>query len=240
MTFLGLGVISPCGRGTECHQAALECGSEGAVGTRVAADVLKDRAVLKNMRRADRFSRMAVLAAHDALADAGIAVAEGDHTLGLVVTTGFGPHDTTFSFIDDILDYGDAEVSPIKFSNSVHNAAAHYIAAAIGSRGPTTTLTGFRSVFAEGLALAQLWLTQEVCTHVLVGYVETLSEPMAFIDKAMGSRHRGRNLQPFSFSLDGKQALTEGAIFVVLDVSTPNDPQPCAGTLRDLLGAEAR
>jgi len=240
VTFLGMGVISPCGRGTECHLAALERGGEDAVGTRVAADVLKDRAVLRNMRRADRFSRMAVLAAHDALADAGIAVAEGDHALGLVVTTGFGPHGTTFSFIDDILDYGDAEVSPIKFSNSVHNAAAHYIAATVGSRGPTTTLTGFRSVFAEGLALGRLWLTQDACAYVLVGYVETLSEPMEFIDTTMGSRHRGRPLQPFNFSLDGKQSLTEGAVFVVLDASTGSGPLPRGGTLRDMLGFGGR
>ncbi len=47
------------------------------------------------------------------------------------MATAFGPHVTTFNFLDDILDHGDAAVSPTTFSNSVHNAAASYIAMAL-------------------------------------------------------------------------------------------------------------
>ena len=69
---------------------------------------------------------MAVLAAGDALADSGIED-KAKRNIGMIVATAFGPHVTTFGFLDDILDHGDAAVSPTTFSNSVHNAAASYI-----------------------------------------------------------------------------------------------------------------
>ena len=134
----------------------------------VPADVLKDKAVLGSMRRADRFSKMASLAAYDAVAESAIEF-ENPERVGIVFATAFGPHNTTFRFLDDILDYGDAGVSPTVFSNSVHNAAVSYISRAVGIKGPTWTVTCFNHPFGQAMALAQAWLDEGRCDQVLLG-----------------------------------------------------------------------
>ena len=113
---------------------------------------LTDKAVLKGMRRADRFSKMAVLAAWDAVEDSGIAIRGGEGRLGIILATAFGPQATAFRFLDEIIDHGDGRASPTLFSHSVHNAAASYVASALKSRGPTLTVTQFAFSFHQALA----------------------------------------------------------------------------------------
>jgi hypothetical protein len=59
-------------------------------------------------------------------------------------------------------------ISPIKFHNSVHNAAAGYWSIGTGSLAPYTALTAFQYTFAAGLLEAA---TQVVCEHRSVLYV---------------------------------------------------------------------
>lgn len=139
-----------------------------------------DKLVLKDMRRADDFSKMAILAAHNAFMDSGLKEAAKE-SLGVILSTAFGPHVTTFKFLDDILDYGDANVSPTLFSHSVHNAANSYISSNLGIRGPTLTLTDFSKSFYQALLVAQSWLEEKRCEHVLVGCVEQHGKEMDYI-----------------------------------------------------------
>ncbi len=146
----------------------------------IAAETLKDRAVLGGMRRADRFSKMATLAAHDAVAGSGIKL-ENPERVGIVFATAFGPHNTTFRFQDDIIEYGDGGVSPTLFSNSVHNAAVSYISRVLGIKGPTWTVTGFRDPFGQAVALAQAWLAEGRCDQVLLGAGDECGTVMEYI-----------------------------------------------------------
>ncbi|MFC1888462.1 beta-ketoacyl synthase N-terminal-like domain-containing protein [Thermodesulfobacteriota bacterium] len=220
----GVGIISTCGRGVDLHRKALSDplllqDGEQCI-CRVAPENLKDRAVLKNMRRADRFSRMAVLAAHDALADAGIDCKDDGQDLGIIVTTAFGPHGTTFQFLDTVLDFGDALASPIKFAHSVHNAAASYIVTALGILGPVATLTKFETPLYEGFLLASAWLREGRCRYVLVGYVEECSEPLNDINTSMARKGEKGSLQPFNLSPHSRPLFTEGSIFLALSTSS--------------------
>lgn len=135
---------------------------------------------LKETRRADDFTKMAVLAANDAFIDSRLN--EGlKRDLGIIVATALGPHVTTFRFLDDILTYGDKGVSPTIFSHSVHNAAASYIATYLGSRGPTLTLTQFRNSFYQALVIAQCWLKDNRCENILIGGVDQLGKEMEYV-----------------------------------------------------------
>ena len=134
------------------------------------------------MRRADRFSKMAVLAAHDALK--GLDALESGLT-GVIVVSAFGPHPTTFKFLDNILDYKENEVSPTLFSHSVHNAAASYIAMVLKINGPTLTVTRFSGALAQGLVLADCWLRFGVCARVLLVVAE---ERAAVFNAAFNNR----------------------------------------------------
>ncbi|WP_116807691.1 beta-ketoacyl synthase chain length factor [Steroidobacter cummioxidans] len=61
-----------------------------------------------------------------------------------------------------------ALISPIKFHNSVHNAAAGYWSIGTGSLAPYTAISSFESTFGEGLLEAA---TQVVCEQRPVLYV---------------------------------------------------------------------
>lgn len=181
----------------------------------VSDDILADRDILKKLRRADRLSKMSVLAAHDAMKDSGIEFSDPSR-VGIILSTAFGPHETTFQFQDDILEYGDASSSPTVFSHSVHNAAASYMAIALGVRGPTLTLTQFDFSFHEALVLAEIWLDDDICDYVVVGNADECCTVMEYIcSQKLALPHDGR-ITPFSFASPPANIPGEGAAIFVL------------------------
>jgi len=188
---------------------------------RIDPSVLKDKVLSRQLRRADRFSRLATLAACDALSDSGVDRTSAEET-GIILATSFGPHVTTFKFLDDILDYGDLEVSPTLFSHSVHNAAASYIAKILDIRGPTQTLTQFSFSFHQALILAQAWLDEKRCSHVLVGVAEECGTILEYLyHRMLDTADQGR-IQPFTFSSTPAAVPGEGSVFfLVTDQTVP-------------------
>ena len=151
-----------------------------------------EKIAVKGLRRADAFSRMAVVAALRASEAAGADIKSYTDTLGIIVATRLGPHATTFGFLDGILDFSEAEASPTAFSHSVHNAAASYISIALGCQGPTITVTSFETPFKEAMLLAESWLREGRVRHVLAVYVEERSRPMDYIHEKTGMPAYGR------------------------------------------------
>jgi 3-oxoacyl-[acyl-carrier-protein] synthase II len=175
-----------------------------------------DKAVLKKMRRADRFSKMAVLAAWDAVKDSGIEIDEGGASLGIILATAFGAQVTAFRFLDEIIDHGDASVSPTLFSHSVHNAAASYIASALGNHGPTLTVTQFGLSFHQALILARAWIHEGRCEHVLVGSVEECGTVMEYLCSQKLEIAEDGKIRPFEFSPSPSAVPGEGSAFLLL------------------------
>ncbi len=169
------------------------------------------KALLKKVRRSDTVSRMSVVAASDALTNSGI---ENIHQkkVGIIVSTAFGPHVTTFDFLDDILDHGDAAVSPTTFSNSVHNAAASYVAMSLNIKGPTLTITQFQFSFQAAMQLAQTWLEQGRCDYVLVGAVDQYGEVLGYVSDHKLTTATDGKIRPFTFN-PTCQVPGEGAAF---------------------------
>ncbi|MFH2046174.1 MAG: beta-ketoacyl synthase chain length factor [Pseudomonadota bacterium] len=221
MYISGIGIVFTRGRGIDCFENALQQGwadpfwTDSFPAYRVSKDILSDKTLSKKLRRADKFSKMAVLSAVDAYKDSGLTL-NNDEKLGVVLATAFGPHTTTFSFIDDILDYGDANVSPTKFSNSVHNAAVSYISTVLESRGPTVTITDFSSPFQNALLLADAWLKEDRCEHVLCGCVDELSAVMEYACKIKLKTAADGKIKPFMFSDSPVSVLGEGSVFLML------------------------
>ncbi|NQU73758.1 MAG: beta-ketoacyl synthase chain length factor [Candidatus Omnitrophica bacterium] len=182
---------------------------------RVPAESIVDKSVLKEARRIDNLSKMAVLAAHDAFIDSGLGN-EVKNSLGIILATAFGPHVTTFRFLDDILNYGDAQVSPTIFSHSVHNAAVSYIASALQSRGPTLTITQFAHSFHQAMMLAESWLNEDRCEHVLVGSVDQCGKVMEYICSQKLSLAQDGRIKPFLFSSDPETVPGEGSAFFLV------------------------
>jgi 3-oxoacyl-[acyl-carrier-protein] synthase II len=228
MKIAGIGVISAHGLGMANLEHALKTGwrepgetpAHWLSGGKTPAylvnfDAVPDKTVLKKIRRADRLSKMTVLAAADALADSGGKHIEGKR-LGVIVATAFGPHVTTFNFLNDILDHGDASVSPTTFSNSVHNAAASYIAMSLNIKGPTLTLSQFRFSFQAALQLAQVWLDQGRCDTILAGAVDEYGDVLGYVADHKLTTAKDGKIKPFTFS-PTCQVPGEGAVFILLN-----------------------
>ncbi len=229
MKINGLGSIFSGGRGIEAFDSVLRHGppppayldvpgfSHPLPALRVESAVLSDREALKSMRRADRFSKMTLLAAWDAWQDAG-PPAVAPERVAAIVATGLGPHVRTFKFLDGILDFGDSSVSPTDFSHSVHNTAAGYITARLGLNGPAMTITDFNSAFHQALVMAQCWLAEKRCDLVLLSAAEELGEVLLHVRQRLLHRQS---------TADGEEPPAppgEGAVCMALSsTSTEND-----------------
>jgi len=229
LSIAGIGIVFTRGRGIDSYDDALRQGwippsqielpyvpDKPFLVYQIEKETLTDRSILKRIRRADRFSKMAVLAAFDAVHDSGITREDEISSLGIITATALGPHTTTFRFLDDILDYGDVNVSPTLFSHSVHNAATSYIASVLNSHGPTVTLTHFFFSFHQALILAEAWLNEGRCKHVLVGSVDECGAVMEYIcSRKLRTAQDGR-IKPFNFSPFPLAVPGEGSVFFLI------------------------
>ena len=155
--------------------------------SRISDDVLKQG---QPPRRANRFSKLALLAAR-ALADKNIHPILADKnvhaTLGLIVGTALGPHESTSQVHNDMMDFGDANVSPTAFSHSVHNVAAAYIAQALNIHGPCLTVTDFENIAERCRELAHCWLADGTCDAILVVTLDEAGFVFDRIEAEMGA-----------------------------------------------------
>ncbi|RJQ13945.1 MAG: hypothetical protein C4560_13205 [Nitrospiraceae bacterium] len=231
MNINGIGIVFTRGRGIDSFEKALQEGwrtpsqveikGRKSFAYQVDAQMLSDKRLLKKMRRADKLSKMAVIAAYEALAGSGI----GDFnkkSIGIITATAFGAHVTTFDFLNDILDYGEANVSPTTFSNSVHNAAASYISSLLNIQGPTLTVTQFFFPFHSALQLAQAWLNEKRCDYVLVGAVEQYGDVLGYIYDSELTPASDGMIKPFNFN-PTYQVPGEGSVFFLLSNKNHDD-----------------
>jgi hypothetical protein len=205
---LGIGAMTPLGRDlAEIARKLEEPPDAAAQAFRVSDEMLTDASLSRNLRRADRFTRMAVMAAVDAWKAAGPACADVPvERVGMILSSGLGPHCRGFKFLDGLIDAGDSAASPTDFSHSVHGAACAYISGLLGVRGPSLTMTDFEIGFEEAVRLAQCWLGEGACDRVLIGAVEEIGEVLLYCAARM---------------LDETQRIVpgEGAMFMVLGPS---------------------
>lgn len=136
----------------------------------ISEENVKAARTRRSLRRADRFTVMA-LAGLFSCGDDALAGLAGPDT-ALVTYSVLGPHATVFATLDDILDYPEDLILPTKFSHSVVNAAASYIGAEFGITGATFAFVGFENVKDESLSFARTLLACGMCKRVLVVGVE--------------------------------------------------------------------
>ena len=161
-------------------------------------------------RRASRFCKLALLAVRR------LAGQPWPERLGLIVGTALGPHESTSQVHNDMMDFGDAEVSPTAFSHSVHNVAAAYIAQTFGIRGPCLTVTDFEDAQERCRQLAGCWLAEDMCDGVLVVLVDEMGFVFDRIEAELGQPFAGVQEKSQAWLLtkkrNGMKKLTEQEI----------------------------
>ncbi|HSO67735.1 MAG TPA: beta-ketoacyl synthase N-terminal-like domain-containing protein, partial [Desulfatirhabdiaceae bacterium] len=155
----GIGVVGGFGCGIQRLEQAVikqnirnqETGAFGRDDTGVASSPqAADTALLsllipqKALRRVDHYSRMAILAGWLALTNAQNdekTTRSLSEPMGVIVSTGWGP--TARACDSQSSDSDGLHLSPIRFSNSVHNAAAAYISMLLKIRGPNLSINQY-------------------------------------------------------------------------------------------------
>ena len=182
------------------------------------------------LRRVDHFSKMAVLASVQAIEDAG-RLDENHQKLAVVVASGYGALRTTFSFLDSVIDDGDACASPTLFSNSVHNAAAAHISMMLKAKGPNVTVSQFEMSVPSALITACQLLQGKDVDAVIFGGVDEYCNVLGYSwERFFGPDHK-TSMQPLDFK-NHTAVAGEGAAFFLL---TPDDgDKPKYGYIADV------
>ena len=177
----GFGVITPAGEGPEAlwdaHTSGRRLGApqDGlrvayAEFDRVSAGTPRER------RRMDKVSQLAIASCRAALAAAGADLDPDEvAATGVVLGTAIGPMESGERFTVPVLAEGASEANPAVFTNTVYNGAAGHVAMALGTKGPTSTLTSGHAAGAAALAVAHDLLRSRRADRLLVPAVEAFS-----------------------------------------------------------------
>ncbi len=176
----------------------------------------------RSLRRIDNYSKLALLGAFLAIEDSGIQEIDRSR-MGIVIASGYGAINTTFSFLDSVMDEGkDEHASPIHFSNSVHNAAAAHISILMKIEGPSLTVSQFDISFPSALITACRWIEEKRVDSVLVGGVDVFSAVLGYCEQRLFKKDDDSGIKPFEF--DKQTAIAgEGTAFFLLTGESGND-----------------
>jgi 3-oxoacyl-[acyl-carrier-protein] synthase II len=144
---------------------------------RARTDLLDQLIPPRTLRRVDHYARMAILASHLALEDAGMGNGLPENT-GLIVATGMGPTANTLDLQAADVALTDLALSPILFSNSVQNAAAAYISMLLKIRGPSLSINQYEMAVPLAFQTALDWLEEGRTETVLVGSIDCFSKAL--------------------------------------------------------------
>jgi 3-oxoacyl-[acyl-carrier-protein] synthase II len=146
----GIGAITPVGKtAPETWQALLE-GRSGVtpiesfdasdLPVRIAGEIhgFDAEALLgpKRFRRSARFSQLAIAAAREAVADAGLDTAAEADQIGVVVNAAVGGEPETERNVRALVERGPRDVSPYFVPSTILNMAACEVAIDLGVHGP--------------------------------------------------------------------------------------------------------
>lgn len=235
----GMGVVSPIGLG---HSAFWEALKEGVSGTRRVDGVMNlegipckvgapvegfDPGALqkfgKNPRKLDRAAQMTLIAAREALDDAGLDLAREDvNRIGVVIGTGIGGILTLLENHEQFLNQGPKRVSPRFISQMMPNSLAAEIALTFGLRGPNLGVVTACASANHAIGLAGELLRGGFADVLITGGGEAALSPLTFAGFSQAGALSLRNDQPerasrpFDRDRDGF-VLGEGAAVLVLE-----------------------
>ncbi len=233
----GLGAITPVGNDRETTWQALVKGvsgidtitafDPGGLPTRIAGEVKGfDPAALldtKRVRRSARFSQLAIAAAREAVADAGLSLAGelADRT-GVVVNCAVAGMGEIESATRKLTGLEPGRVSPYFVSSVIPNMAACEVAIDLGVHGPVTASALACASGIYAFLEARRLIASGEADVVVCGGTDASITPVMFAGlSTMGALSRrnddpARASRPFDAGRDGF-VYGEGAVLAVLE-----------------------
>jgi 3-oxoacyl-[acyl-carrier-protein] synthase II len=168
LVITGLGLVLPCGDGVQAARASLATGAPCFAdlppslgqGRGAACTSFNPAGIIPPMqlRRLDRPSRFAWVAAQEAFLDAGLDPRAMGEQMAVCVGTMTGGSEASEAFMRPYLQRGPEGASPMVFPNSVANATSGHLALAFGLKGPSATFVDRETATFAALEQATRWL----------------------------------------------------------------------------------
>ena len=147
------------------------------------------------IRRMSHFAKLSLLSACNAIKDSGLNIS--GKSIGIIQGSVYGPIISGIQAFDDLIDFGDNQLSPTNFSGSVFNASASYLSLAFDIQGCTLTHTSGLDTLYNSLLAASLWLESGTVDYVIMGIGDeyttffdnnflTLDQPTALLPTCEG------------------------------------------------------
>jgi 3-oxoacyl-[acyl-carrier-protein] synthase II len=235
----GLGIVSPVGVGVDKAWDALTAGRSGVAvitsfdvseyTTRFAAciDDFDPGAVLdaKEARRLSRFQQFALVAAAEALADAGIGEVAGDEAerIGVVVGSGIGGLGLMEEQARVLAERGPSRVSPFLVPGMIIDVAAGLISIRYGFKGINYAVVSACATGNHAIGEAFESIRRGAADVVVAGGVDAGVTPLGLAGFAAARALSTRNddpqgaSRPFDAGRDGFVIGEGGAVLVLED-----------------------
>ena len=215
----GRGAVTSIGEGADTFFEALLAKKSGvADGIAACADFEPDGAMTaKEARRSDRFTQLAVAAAAQATAEAGVPDGVDPARLGVIVGTGVGGLITLENEARNFIEGGEREVSPLFVPMMMPNAAAGMIALRLGAHGPGFSVSSACATGGHAIGEAMRMIHRGEADVVVAGGTEAALTGLCLAAfKRMGALSREGVSRPFDADRDGF-VMGEGAAVLVLE-----------------------
>jgi 3-oxoacyl-[acyl-carrier-protein] synthase II len=232
----GLGPVAPNGIGAQAfHKAQLE-GRSGirritqfdasSYPVQIAGEVdinFEEYIEKRELRRLDRFTQLALVAGHLALADAGLEVEKEDRTrIGTLIGTGIGGMITWQEQSKILFEKGGTRLSPFFIPMMIANMASGHLAMKYGFMGPSSTVVTACATGSDAIGNAFRAVQLGEADVMLTGGTEASVTEMGIgsfgVMRALSTRNHEpqKASRPFTRSRDGF-VLSEGAAVLVLE-----------------------
>lgn len=236
----GIGIVCPVGLSRDEAWAAVRAGRSGVVPiTRCDASGLATTfageaggfdpvAMLgrKDARRTDRFAQFAVVGAREALAQAGLAIDDGNgDRVGALIGTAMGGMETLEQGVGTLRDEGPGRLSPFFVPMFLPNMASGTVAIAVGARGPNYAPTSACASSAHAIGEAAATIRRGAADAMLAGGAEAPVTRLGVAGfNAMGALSTRNDdpagaSRPFDAERDGF-VIAEGGAVLLLESAT--------------------
>ncbi len=234
----GLGVVSPLGKKAAFWEAIQE-GKSGIrklqnietahLDVRIGGEVVgfdsSDYIPSKQARRMGRATQFAIVAAIEAVRDAGLSVSEMSeigHRVATIIGTTLGSYEVGVSGIQSWRESGHKRANPMSIVNALPNMPAHYVSKMLSAVGPLITpsvacATGIQAL-GEATDLIQLGkcdvaiagaLDAVIFDYILAGFSATRALTRDYNDAP------DRASRPFDADRSGFVLGEGGAVFII-------------------------
>jgi 3-oxoacyl-[acyl-carrier-protein] synthase II len=217
----GLGAVSPLGIGAGTLLQRWCAGDVGIVDGIAPCNEFspEDMLTVKERRRADRFTQLAIVAAREAMGEAGWESGlpcDGER-IGCIIGTGVGGIGTIEKEHDVLRDRGPSTLSPLGIPMMMANAASGVVAMHHGLRGECYGTVSACAAGAHAVGTGMRLIRLGVVDACLVGGSEAGITPLAHgCFESMGATSDSGLCCPFDLRRDGF-ILGEGAGALVLE-----------------------